>query len=665
METWLNQDVDQYDILNVSIDVAADALTFTFKEFKGRKIALGSPVNSAQITVTIGDNTTDITQGQVLSDEDNLITIDWRGEDIVITAFEPLSDIAKKTLTLDGPYDQIKPGGWVLIERPTLDGKGFEPLITTIETVQTIAKAQYGIIGKVTELTLKDPWLKYDTDRTLEVIRKTTVYAQSEPLNLSEEPFGTSGNLEDVKGKEIALDTLCDGLDSGRWLIVSGERTDLNGVSGVYGAEPARLYHAEQRQNAFLNDKTKTTLVLADALQYSYKRETVTIYGNVVKATHGETRKEVLGSGDGAKALQAFVLKQPPLTFVSAVNPTGVDSTLKIYVNDVQWREIDSLAGLSPTDRNFITKTDGEGKTTVIFGNGREGLRLPTGIENIKAEYRNGIGKPGNVKAEQITLLTTRPLGVREIINPLPASGGADKETRDQARKNAPLAVMALDRLVSVQDYEDFSRLYAGIGKAFAVEISDGRRQLVHITIAGADDIPIDKSADLYRNLHQALLDFGDPYQAIQLEIRELMLIVVSAGIRILPDYQWEPVVTQVRSALLDAFSFERRELGQDVLLSEVISIMQRVPGVAYVDVDIFGGLPEKKVTDGKRELLTPSDIADVVKKMGLDATGKKEKLVPDSRVPVNLAKVGSVIPAQLAFLTPEVPETLILNQIT
>ena len=55
-----------------------------------------------------------------------------------------------------------------------------------------------------------------------------------------------------------------------------------------------------------------------------------------------------------------------------------------------------------------------------------------------------------------------------------PASGGAGKETRDQARKNAPLAVMALDRLVSVQDYEDFARVFAGIGKARAVELSDG-----------------------------------------------------------------------------------------------------------------------------------------------------------------------------------------------
>lgn len=329
------------------------------------------------------------------------------------------------------------------------------------------------------------------------------------------------------------------------------------------------------------------------------------------------------------------------------------------------------VGGPLSTDRNFISKTDDESKTTVIFGNGKEGARPPTGIENIKSEYRNGIGKPGSVKAGQISLLVTKPLGVNEVINPLRASGGADKEDRDQARKNAPLAVKALDRLVSVQDYEDFFRTYAGIGKARAEELSDGRRQLVHVTIAGADDIPMDESSDLFRNLRQALSDFGNPHQPIELAVRELMLIVLSARVRILPDHQWEPVVTQVRARLLDALSFGRRELGQDVLLSEVISVIQGVRGVAYVDVDAFGGIPEKEpdtvMADDqaitKRRLLTPDEITGKVKEL-IDST---KMTGPPPRLRVNLAdfEMGAIRPAQLAFLTPDVPATLILNQIT
>jgi hypothetical protein len=596
-------------------------------------------------------------------------------------------DEGTNVLYLDRRYEEILSESYLAILKLDKDPRVFSNI-----KVQYLSRNAYGNSGETTKITLKEDWWKGWQDRgkiKINVeLRTTTVYGQSEELELAEKPVDESvcGGTEQL----LELDGVYEGLESGRWIIVSGER-DIAGTSGIRSNELAMLASitqnvgtqvqvpkAEDADNPSATmetkvqilpgDKTRTFIKLANKLEYCFRRESLTIYGNVVKATHGETRREVLGSGDGAKALQSFTLKQPPLTHVSASNPSGVDSTIKVYVNDVRWRETDSLEGLPPTGRNFITKTDDEGKTSVVFGNGRQGARLPTGIENIKAEYRNGIGKAGNVKAGQVTLLATKPLGVKDVINPLRASGGADKESRDQARKNAPLAVKALDRLVSVQDYEDFARIYAGIGKARAVELSDGRRQLVHVTVAGADDIPIDKYSDLYRNLRQALLDFGDPYQAIRLEIRELMLIVISARIRILPENTWEPVVTQVRSALLDAFSFERRELGQDVLLSEVISFIQSVRGVAYVDVDVLRGIPEKvpgNEKSGRRRLLTPAEIAEKVGGLLIDEKGKPLK-EPLSRITVNLAdsKAGAILPAQLAFLTPDVPETLILNQI-
>jgi hypothetical protein len=93
--------------------------------------------------------------------------------------------------------------------------------------------------------------------------------------------------------------------------------------------------------------------------------------------------------------------------------------------------------------------------------------------------------------------------------------------------------------------------------------------------------------------------------------------------------------------------------------LSEVIGTVQRVPGVAYVDVDTFGGVPEKTTRNGQRLPLSPSEIS-----------GKIKKLVeskPLLRVTAGLAVSddGLIRPAQLAFLTPDVPDTLILQEIT
>ena len=489
---------------------------------------------------------------------------------------------------------------------------------------------------------------------------------------------------DDVCSDEIELDGLYDGLKSGRWLIVSGERSDIQFTEGAGQVKTSELVMLAAVGNGkktieaeaastppggdtdifqpLPDDKTHTFLKLSEPLAYCYRRDTVSIYANVTKATHGETRNEVLGSGDSSRAFQEFQLRQSPLTYLSAPTPAGAESTLQARVEDVLWHERDSLAGLKPVDRNYITTTDDDSKTTVVFGNGKHGSRLPTGVENVRAVYRSGIGKPGNARAGQISLLATRPLGVKGVINPLPATGGADRENRDQARRNVPLAVLALDRLVSVQDYADFARTFAGIGKARAAKLSDGRRQVVFITIAGAEDIPIDYHSDLYLNLLSALHKYGDPHQQIRVEVRELLLMVISAKVRVKPDYLWDKVEPMIKASLLDTFSFERRDLGQDVLLSEVISVIQSVKGVDYVDVDVVAGIPEKKPDNGVRRILNPEEIVDEIEKV-LNGTGGPQ---PQPRILVNLAdkEDGIFRPDQIAYLTPDVPDTLILTEL-
>ncbi len=496
-------------------------------------------------------------------------------------------------------------------------------------------------------------------NNSLAAFRNVTVYAQSTALPLAEAPIE-----EDISGDTIELDGLYSGLKSGRWIIVSGERTDIPGTSGVMASELLMLVKSTQGiRKVLLNqgsidlpgDHLHTTIQLAQGgLSYHYKRETVTVYGNVVNATHGETRNEVLGSGDGSKILQQFALRQSPVTYLAAATPAGAASTLQTRVNDILWHESDTLAELGATDRKYITKTDDLDKTTLVFGNGVFGSRLPTGAENVKALYRTSIGMPGNVNARQISLLATKPFGVKAVINPLPATGGADRDTRDQARRNVPIAVLALDRLVSVQDYADFCRSYAGIGKASSARLSDGRRQLVEVTIAGNDDIPIDKSSDLYRNLLGSLRDFGNPYEPIQLDLRELFFIVLSAKVRILPDYLWEAVEPKIRQKLLFELGFDRRELGQDVLLSGVVAAIQSVEGVAYVDVDVFAGISEAIAAS-----------ADALENQ-LKALANMATQVPPSRLPMKMARTegGEIRPAQIAYLTPAVPDTLILKEL-
>lgn len=628
---------------------------------------------------------------------------------------------------LDASYDKILPNSWVVmdtsaINRDLLGGIGIAGDLIMARAGNPnaqLARADYGISAKSTYLELVDAqgrpleWFKRDNQNLVigrdavriannfQLVRRTAVYTQSEELALAEEPMPP----DVCKGATawIELDGWYGDLKSGRWAIVSGERTSepdpddstkTNPLPNVSGSELVMLTAVLQAisatdgtpiqppsgtgvsdsngaAQALPNEKLHTFIKFAQDLDYCYKRETLKIYGNVVKATHGETRKEVLGSGDTRQPFQSFTLHQAPLTYVAAPNPSGVDSTLQLFVNEVRWHETDVLALLTPTDRRYLTRINDRAETTIVFGDGEHGARLPTGRENVRAEYRTGIGKVGNVNADQITTLMSRPNGVKAVTNPLRASGGADKESRDQARLNVPLALMSLDRLVSTQDYADLARTFAGIGKAVAARLADGQRELVHITIAGTDDIPIDSTSDLYQNLMLTLRRYGDPFQPFRVELRELRLLVISANVALFPDYVWDVVIAQVRTELLAAFSFERRALGQDVLLSEVIAAIQKVPGVSYVDVDFLAAVSERTASGNTRRVRKPEEIIDEMSKLLAQRDSEKtkpdrEKINPLKRIPVKMAgRDGtSLRPAELAILSPLVPDTLILNQI-
>ncbi|WP_292803858.1 hypothetical protein [Nostoc sp. NMS7] len=115
-----------------------------------------------------------------------------------------------------------------------------------------------------------------------------------------------------------------------------------------------------------------------------------------------------------------------------------------------------------------------------------------------------------------------------------------------------------------------------------------------------------------------------------------------------------------IRTALFDKFSFERQELGQDVVLSEVISTIQQVPGVDYVDVDILDSVSE---TEAQNPDILKTKLQELAT-LGITCGNGQ----PKQRIPVNLAVFDSttnpLFPAQLAILSPQVPDTLILKEL-
>jgi len=342
-----------------------------------------------------------------------------------------------------------------------------------------------------------------------------------------------------------------------------------------------------------------------------YDRKTVVINGNVARATHGETKTEVLGSGDASKSFQKFILKQTPLTCISSSSADGAQSSLAVRVNDILGDEEKSLNQLGRKDRAFITQLADDGTVTVRFGDGKTGARLPTGSENVIATYRVGTGMQGMVKARQLSLLISRPLGVQGVINPLAPTGADEPEKLENARQNAPMKVLTLDRVVSLTDYEDFTRAFSGIGKASAVWLWGGEIRYVHITIASADGKAVDPASDLYKNLWKAIDDSKDPVVQFRIDTFTPLSFDISARILVNEKYIADKVFGAVKEALINAFSFEKRNFGQLVTESEINAVIQGIEGVVAVDLneDALEKIPYANIARLENKLVKRADL--------------------------------------------------------
>jgi hypothetical protein len=478
----------------------------------------------------------------------------------------------RDTLDLDALYPKIIAGrGWLVLSTPEVEG------VFPIESAVESARADFALSGKTTRVTL-GPGENHDRfpGYARDAVRTAVVYAESEPLAFAKKP-----RTDPVAGGEILLDPAVAGLKPGRFLGISG----ISVSTGKPIGEIAVIKTVDTIGNT-------TRLTLVANLAGIYVRETVTISANVARATHGESKKdEVLGSGDGSRGFQRFTLKQKPLTFVSAPVPRGAASTLEIRVKGVLWHEVPSFYGAVPGDRDYVTRRADDGTVTVQFGDGTSGARLPTGANNVTANYRVGIGLEGLVDANAITTLLSRPLGAKAVTNPVPAIGAGDPEKLKDARENAPLTVLTLDRIVSVRDFEDFARAFAGIGKAQATLLWNGERQLVHLTIAAADGAAVDPGSDLFTNLLHSIDAARHADQSVLVSPHTPLAFTLTARLAVDPDRIKANVFAAVKTALLDAFSFKSRRFGQGVVASEILAVMQGVPGVIAVDLDWLNGL--------------------------------------------------------------------------
>jgi predicted phage baseplate assembly protein len=331
-------------------------------------------------------------------------------------------------------------------------------------------------------------------------------------------------------------------------------------------------------------------VAITPPLSNAYTASQTLLFSNVVSATQGETQiEQVLGDGDASQEWQEFTVPVSPITYVPDPGADrGASSTLQVFVNEVEWTEVSTFYGRGPDESIFTTRVDENGVMYVRFGNGETGRRLPTGVQNVTAQMRKGLGADGNVLADAVSIILQAQPGLKSVINPLPAVGGADPESADSIQQTAPGTVITLGRAVSLRDYEVLALSYSGVAKARAVSKDFQSRRGVALTVATSAGEPLLQLAD---PLHNFLDDHRDPNVPLSVSDYVPVHFVFIAMIHVLNGNKQSVVQAAAETALgpnedgTGYLGFAQLQFGQTMFQSALITVLQDVPGVDWVEL--------------------------------------------------------------------------------
>jgi predicted phage baseplate assembly protein len=472
------------------------------------------------------------------------------------------------TVDLDGSHKDIAVGSWVVVSQ---EGDDFYRELYHVTAVAELSRAEYAISGTVTRLTLRGEQHDFGTPR------EVTVLAVAESLTIVEAPIDPARLLSSAT---LLVDGDATAMAAGRTVLLEGEAVDGS-------RKVQRLTIASVTKSG-----SRTVITPVQPPTVAVRQVGALVYGNVAHATHGETVQQLLGDGNGRVRFARYPLRFAPLTYVPADNPAGAQSSLIVRVQDVAWSERTSLYGAGPADRAYVTRTEADGTVGAGFGDGVHGALVPTGVSNVRATYRKGIGAAGNVAAQALAQPIDKPLGLKAVSNPAVAAGGIDPESAEHARVSMPLPVRTLGRAVSLRDYADFALAFTGIARASAVVLNLRGGRTIVVSVVGSDSTA--PQATIVTRLAQALRQAGDPLAKVVVLAARSASFRLAAKIAVDPVREADQVLAAVREAVQARYGPGVRDLGVPVHRSAVIATMAAVPGVLAVDLDLLyrGAVP-------------------------------------------------------------------------
>lgn len=312
------------------------------------------------------------------------------------------------------------------------------------------------------------------------------------------------------------------------------------------------------------------------------------------------------------KADQVFLLPESPV----CLNADGT-SSISVNIGGDVWTGKNSFLGADPTDNIFVYRILSDQTAIIEFGDGVTGA-IPTLNNNIIVTYRVGGGletnRAGIGAIDQYDFIA----GVSAVTNLLQPSGGSDRETIDEAKKQAPLSLRALDRCVTLQDFEAMAKAVPG-GGIRAAKAKQGESPLevnVYIASQGTNPVP---SGKWFSDIQNGYGLIGAVGRWLNQKKPIPTILNVSAPTPITPYLEAtifvhnnilrQNVEFDVDDSLQLLFFKASDDFGDGVTLSSVIQAVENTQGVDYLDVRAFYRVPAVRYIAGNESSLENSVV--------------------------------------------------------
>jgi predicted phage baseplate assembly protein len=261
------------------------------------------------------------------------------------------------------------------------------------------------------------------------------------------------------------------------------------------------------------------------------------------------------------------------------------------------WKPVIDLLASGPDQAEFAVEIENDGAAYLRFGEPPFGRR-PTAEEQFEATYRVGNGTRGNIGSDALYHIATETLddAITGIRNPLPARGGLEMESIEEARRNAPEAFRnPIKRAVTPADYETLVNRHNEVQRCAARFRWTGSWYTVFITVDRLGGLPI--TPEFEARLRWYIEEFRMAGHDIEVDGPVYVPLEIGMEVCVNPDYFRDAV----RDALLEVFNNRvlpdgRRGIfhpdnftfGQTVYLSPLYAAAVAVEGVESVTIDPF-----------------------------------------------------------------------------